>query len=100
MQVGGQAVIEGVMMRAPDRVAVACRCPDGSIIVRQQPYRPIGSRLRILALPVLRGAVVLVESLVLGMQALTFSGDVAMLDQRKGNNGSFHDSLLSRPVPW
>ena len=87
IQVGGQAVIEGVMMRSPERVSVACRRADGRIIVRQQLYKSVGARIKILALPILRGAVVLIESLVLGMQALTFSGDVAMLDERKRQNG-------------
>jgi uncharacterized protein YqhQ len=91
IQVGGQAVIEGVMMRSPERVSVACRRADGSIIVRQQEYKPLGKRIKILDLPILRGAVVLIESLVLGVQALTFSGDVAMLDERKKQNGELAD---------
>jgi uncharacterized protein YqhQ len=91
IQVGGQAVIEGVMMRSPERVSVACRRADGSIIVRQQAYKPLGKRIKILDLPILRGAVVLIEALVLGVQALTFSGDVAMLDERKKQNGELAD---------
>ena len=91
IQVGGQAVIEGVMMRSPERVSVACRRADGSIIVRLQDYKPVGKKIKILALPILRGAVVLIESLVLGVQALTFSGDVAMLDERKKQNGELAD---------
>jgi uncharacterized protein YqhQ len=87
IMVGGQAVIEGVMMRSPEMVAVACRRADGSIIVMRKPYRSLLSRFKILALPIFRGSIVLIESLVLGVQALTFSGDVAMADEHAKQNG-------------
>ncbi|RMD97016.1 MAG: DUF1385 domain-containing protein, partial [Calditrichaeota bacterium] len=46
--VGGQAVIEGVMMRSPTAVAVACRKPDGKIVVKSEPYAPITRRIKVL----------------------------------------------------
>ncbi len=73
--IGGQAIVEGVMMRAPRALAAAVRRPDGQIAVQTWPYRPITDRLPFLKLPVLRGGVVLVESLVLGMRALSWSAD-------------------------
>jgi len=76
-RIGGQAVIEGVMMRAPGAVATAVRHPSGDLVVRRDPYRSPSERFRVLRLPVLRGAVVLIESLVLGMRALVFSAEVA-----------------------
>ncbi|MGH7455600.1 MAG: DUF1385 domain-containing protein, partial [bacterium] len=87
LMVGGQAVIEGVMMRSPEMVAVACRRADGNIVVWRKPYRSLLSRFKFLALPIFRGSIVLIESLVLGVQALTFSGDVAMEDERAKQNG-------------
>ena len=87
LMVGGQAVIEGVMMRSPEMVAVACRRADGSVSVMRKPYRSLLSRFKILALPIFRGSIVLIESLVLGVQALTFSGDVAMADEQAKQNG-------------
>src|SRR5574342_109230 len=87
LMVGGQAVIEGVMMRSPEMVAVACRRADGNIIVWRKPYRSLLSRFKLLALPIFRGSIVLIESLTLGVQALTFSGDVAMEDERAKQNG-------------
>lgn len=75
--IGGQAVIEGVMMRAPRSVAVAARRPDGQIAIVSWPYRPITDRLPFLKLPVLRGAVIMVESLVVGMKALSWSAEQA-----------------------
>jgi uncharacterized protein YqhQ len=78
--VGGQAVIEGVMMRSPAGVATAVRRPNGRITVRYRDHRPFAKRLRPLGLPVLRGAVTLIESLVLGTNALSFSAEEAARD--------------------
>ena len=83
LNVGGQAVIEGVMMRSPDRVAVAVRRPDGKIVLKNDPYVSYTKRHKIWNLPVIRGAVVLIESMVLGVKALTFSGDVAVEAEKK-----------------
>ena len=82
LMVGGQAVIEGVMMRSPRAVSVACRKPDGTIVVKIDPYRPLTHRWKWLNLPFFRGAMVLIESLVLGVKALVFSGDVDMLAEK------------------
>lgn len=70
---GGQAVIEGVLMRSPRRMAVAVRAPDGSIVIENQEFLAYSRRLKILSLPVLRGAVSLFESLTIGIKALNFS---------------------------
>ena len=78
LDVGGQAVIEGVMMRGPDSMVIAVRAPDGSIVVKDDKWVPIVKRYPFLKLPFVRGAVVLVESMVNGMQALSFSASVAM----------------------
>lgn len=75
--IGGQAIVEGVMMRAPRALAAAVRRPDGEIAVQTWPYRPITDRFPFLKLPILRGGVILVESLVLGMRALSWSADQA-----------------------
>ncbi len=83
--VGGQAVIEGVMMRSPHAVSVAVRKPDGKILVRSEPYTSLTSRNKFWGLPIIRGGVVLIESLYWGIKTLTFSGDVAMDDEDKKN---------------
>jgi len=83
---GGQAVLEGVMMRGPSRIATAVRRADGSIAVRSEEFRPLGSRFKILAIPLLRGAVGMIEMLVVGIRSLNFSADVAM--EATGGNGS------------
>jgi len=87
LMVGGQAVIEGVMMRSPEMVAVACRRADNSIIVWRKAHQSLLHRYKFLSLPIFRGSIVLIEALVLGVQALTFSGDVAMADEQAKQNG-------------
>lgn len=75
--VGGQAIIEGVMMRGKTHVAVAVRQPDGEISVDVRPVNSISDRYPILKKPFLRGVVSLVESLVMGMKALAYSAQVS-----------------------
>src|SRR5438477_6797716 len=76
--IGGQAVIEGVMMRSPGKVATAVRLPDGSIQVKTTEFVSISRRAGFFGLPIVRGAVVLVESLRIGVQALAFSAEAAV----------------------
>ena len=75
--VGGQAVIEGVMMRAPHGWAVAARRPDGAIESISHELPRLSARSRWAKIPFIRGVLVLVESLSLGMRALTWSAYVA-----------------------
>ncbi|MEO6419601.1 MAG: DUF1385 domain-containing protein, partial [Polyangiaceae bacterium] len=71
--IGGQAVLEGVMMRAPNSFAVVLRRQDGSLIVRERAVTD--TRTGWAKLPLLRGMHSLVESLKLGSEALRFSGE-------------------------
>jgi len=75
LNVGGQAVIEGVMMRGKNKVAIAIRKADGAITVKQQEIKPYAERCKFLGLPLVRGVVALVESMTLGIQALTYSAN-------------------------
>src|SRR5882672_10366669 len=77
LPVGGQAVIEGVMMRSPSRIAVAVRRPGGAIALMEKPFDSITRRHRLLGLPIVRGAVGLFETLALGISALNYSADEA-----------------------
>ena len=87
MMVGGQAVIEGVMMRAPGMVATAVRRPDGSIAVWKEPYITLSEKRKFFRLPVLRGAVGLIEMLIVGLRALNFSADAALGSEETPGNG-------------
>ena len=75
--VGGQAVIEGVMMRGFGKVATAVREQSGNIKVQLNPVNSISDKYPILKLPFLRGSVNLIESLILGMKSLSFSAQAA-----------------------
>jgi uncharacterized protein YqhQ len=92
--VGGQAVIEGVMMRGPSCLAVAVRNPHGEIVVRDQPWHSVWEKLRFLRWPFLRGAVVLGESLANGMSALSYSARIAS----EGEEADGKDAAAA-PVP-
>ena len=85
IMVGGQAVMEGVLMRSPENYAVAVRRPNGDIVVKKEPFITVIKRFKILGLPLLRGGVILIEALILGVKALSFSGDVAMEEENKKN---------------
>ncbi|HKQ18937.1 MAG TPA: DUF1385 domain-containing protein [Candidatus Eisenbacteria bacterium] len=80
--IGGQAVIEGVMMRSPKRVATAVRLADGTVSVKTREYVSLSRRFPILGLPILRGAVVLIESLRIGVEALAFSAEAAVKEEQ------------------
>lgn len=77
LAVGGQAVIEGVMMRDAAKTATAVRLPNGEIAVEMHPVTSIRDRYPVLNLPLIRGSVIMVESLVIGMRVLSFSAQAA-----------------------
>ncbi len=88
INIGGQAVLEGVMMRAPRAMAIAVRRPNGEIIVKRQQTPPLSERFPIVKLPLVRGAVALVSSLIIGIRALNFSANEAMVEAgEEGNEG-------------
>jgi uncharacterized protein YqhQ len=90
LAIGGQAVIEGVMMRTPRAVATAVRTPSGRIVVRRQGHRSFVRRLGLHRIPLIRGGLHLIESMSLGIGALMFSADQAMVD----------DELVERSSSW
>ncbi|BDG61783.1 membrane protein [Caldinitratiruptor microaerophilus] len=84
---GGQAVIEGVMMRGPDRMAIAVRRPDGEIGLRVERIESIVRRYPPLGWPVVRGVVALVETTVLGVSALLYSANEAAPEEQNLTRG-------------
>ncbi len=83
LTVGGQAVLEGVMMRSPRAVAIAVRLPDGSLLLKEEPYIAWGERCPLLQKPFVRGPVVLLEALLTGIRALTFSAQAALGEEEE-----------------
>lgn len=90
--IGGQAVIEGVMMRSSNSLVIVVRKPDSEIVVRREKLTPLKEKFPPFKWPVLRGIAVLFESLVWGMKALTYSANQAVesleSDDAKKNKGS------------
>jgi uncharacterized protein YqhQ len=83
INIGGQAVLEGVMMRAPRSLAIAVRRPDGVISVKSETVVPLSERFPIVKLPILRGAVALFSSLITGIKALNFSANEALAEEEE-----------------
>lgn len=80
LQIGGQAVIEGVMMRAPGSVATAVRRMNGEIVVKKDSFASLNDRLNLSKVPIVRGAVGLIDMLFLGIKTLNWSAEIAMRD--------------------
>jgi len=76
--VGGQAVLEGVMMRSPHAWAIACRKPSGEVSTHSEPLERLSEKRKWMAWPVVRGVVTLGHAMTLGFRALKFSANVAL----------------------
>ena len=81
--IGGQAVIEGVMMRSPHAFVVAVRKPDGGIRLRRDQWFGLSARLNFLKKPFLRGILMLVETMANGIVSLNYSANIAMNEELK-----------------
>jgi uncharacterized protein YqhQ len=92
--IGGQAVIEGVMMRAPGCMSVAVRKPDGSIAISEGPMVSRMARTPILKWPFVRGVATLVESMALGYRALRFSADQQLTEEERQKSKDSGKSAL------
>ncbi len=95
INIGGQAVLEGVMMRAPRALAIAVRRPNGEIVVKREPMPPLSERYPIVKLPIIRGAVALFTSLVTGIKALNFSANEAIVEESGEGEETRKEELTS-----
>jgi uncharacterized protein YqhQ len=84
--VGGQAVLEGVMMRSPHAWAIACRKPSGEVVTMSQPLERPSDKHKWMAWPVVRGVMTLGYAMKLGYQALRFSANVAIEEVMRDEN--------------
>jgi uncharacterized protein YqhQ len=83
LAVGGQAVLEGVMMRSPRALAIAVRRPDGTIILKDEPYVSLAETYPFLKRPFVRGPLTLIEAMVTGVKSLTFSAQAALQEEEE-----------------
>lgn len=81
--IGGQAVIEGVMMRSPNAFVVAVRKPDGSIRLRRDQWYGLSKKLDFLKKPFLRGVLMLIETMANGLVSLNYSANIAMTEEER-----------------
>ncbi|QQY79196.1 uncharacterized protein YqhQ [Keratinibaculum paraultunense] len=73
--IGGQALIEGILMRGPEDVAIAVRQENGEIVLKKEKLNTLGMRYKFFRLPFIRGIVSLIESLIFGIEALMYSAE-------------------------
>ena len=81
--IGGQAVIEGIMMRNGAQYSIAARKPDGEIALEVRPYKSIIPGERVWQIPLLRGVVSFIDSMVVGVTSLMWSADQAVEDEER-----------------
>lgn len=87
--IGGQALIEGIMMRGPRKTSVAVRLPDGSISNEYMDAHYIREKYKIFRLPLLRGVAGLIDSMSIGYKALMYSAEKAGMEEEEGEPGKF-----------
>ena len=93
--VGGQAVLDGVMMKTAGRYAVSVRLPDGTIHTKAFPFHSIAERCRLLALPLVRGCVNFFQMLALGQTALALSAEAVAAPEERKSTSKTGDFLIS-----
>lgn len=96
--VGGQAVMEGVMMRTPSAYAIACRKSDGSIITTAETLPKWSDKYKWLSWPVLRGGATLIQSMALGIKALNFSARIYEEDLKTQEELAKEKKLVTEPA--
>lgn len=84
---GGQALIEGVMMRHGNKIAAAVRGPNKEIVFRELEHVPLTQRYKLLGLMFIRGTVTLFEMMLLGIKCLMFSANIALAEEKKKPQG-------------
>ena len=94
-KIGGQALIEGVMMRGPESVGIAVRKPNGEIELKVSPIENVTTRNKFFKLPFVRGVVALLESMVLGTKSLMYSADFFEEDEEPSEPSKF-DLFIER----
>jgi uncharacterized protein YqhQ len=98
--VGGQAVLEGVMMRSPHAWAIACRKPSGEVVTMSESLERPSEKHKWMAWPIIRGVMTLGYAMTLGYRALRFSANVAIEDimQKDGTTGADHGGTTASAV--
>jgi uncharacterized protein YqhQ len=94
VRVGGQAIMEGVLMRSPNFWGMAVRTPSGDMDLRAERFRSVTRRSKLFRLPIIRGALSLGETLWLGMKALTISTNIALGEEQELSKKEIAGTLI------
>ena len=97
VDIGGQAVLEGVMMKSPEYIALAVRRPDGSVVLKRDPYEAPSEKHKWMGWPLIRGSVNFLSSMINGVKALMFSADY--FPEEEGAQPDKLDAWLEKHVP-
>ena len=92
--VGGQAVMEGIMMRSPKKTVLAVRASDKSIVTEEVKFTSVRKKYKFFAIPIIRGAVAFIESLVLGFRTLSRSAEIAGFEEETNGNKALESFML------
>ncbi|PKL36769.1 DUF1385 domain-containing protein [Candidatus Peregrinibacteria bacterium HGW-Peregrinibacteria-1] len=95
--IGGQAVIEGVMMRSPSAVTISVRSPKGDIVTQEKKYTPFVKKHPAFNIPILRGIVGLVEMTIIGTKAINWSAAQSLEEDNATTGSTTPDKTASRP---
>ena len=93
-KVGGQAVMEGVMMRSPEKTVMSVRTPDNNIVTEEVSFPNVRQKYKILSLPVIRGMVAFAESLILGFKTISRSASLSGLEEETEGNKTLETVVL------
>lgn len=93
--VGGQALIEGVMMQGPKGMATAVRKPDGEILVEYHEIKHVRDKVKFLGLPIIRGVVNFIESMIMGYKTLMYSAEISGMEEYDEENLSKFEKWLT-----
>jgi len=94
--IGGQALIEGVMMKGPKDIAIAVRTPDNQITVKKEPVEGIVQKYKLNKIPFLRGGIALIDSMITGVRCLNYSADIAMPDEESDKEPGKFEAFLEK----
>jgi uncharacterized protein YqhQ len=97
--VGGQAVLEGVMMRSPHAWAIACRKPSGEVVTMSEPLERPSEKHKWMGWPIIRGVITLGYAMTLGYRALRFSANVAIEDVMQEGSANNRAGTAASPAP-
>ena len=87
--IGGEALIEGIMMKGPEAIAIAIRTSDGEILIDKKPLVTLSKRWSFFKAPIIRGAVGIFESMLIGVKALMYSADFFVVEEETVGSKAF-----------